>query len=62
MPLALNLRRHATANSAPRIDSSRNEKRLVRVNSVMQGWTEGVRRGIHIWACIKSNGDESFRF
>lgn len=26
----------------PRIDSSRNEKRLVRVNSVMQGWTEGV--------------------
>jgi len=25
------------------IDSSRNEKRLVRVNSVMQGWTEGLQ-------------------
>jgi len=32
----------ANANFSPRIDSSRNEKRLVRVNSVMQGWTEGV--------------------
>lgn len=28
-------------SALPRIDSSRNEKRLVRVDSVMRGWTEG---------------------